>query len=184
MFVLVRAPGRSRPAGTDGSARSFLSRATHHARRHASPALRWHNENRLDNSGTLTAAGATARPDNHERRESAGVSRHLRRTLSHSLYRLLQSRPQLIKSGAVGAWQRPYHHINCRQFRQYLCSRQLSHPPLHRIAIHRRVAEARHDHADPRAIQRGSEVSHLKQRGANSLPLNTYGLEVSFARQS
>jgi hypothetical protein len=44
------------------------------------------------------------------------------------------------------------------------------------------MTEPRHDHTDPRAMQRGSDVSHLKLRGANSLPLDTCGLEISLTR--
>ena len=182
--MLVRAPGRSRPAGTDGSVRCVLPPAIHHAKRHASPALRWHSENRLDNSDTPPAATETARPDNHERGGSAGVSRRrLRVTMRQLLEHLPHRCPQLVKTGAVRTRHGAKHDIHGAQGRQQFGSCQVAQSPLHRVAVHRRVSEPGHDDPDARVMQRGSEVSHLELRGANSLPLNTNSLDLPFASQ-
>ncbi len=183
--MLVRAPGRSRPAGTGDTAQCVLARATHHAKRHASPALRWHNENRLENSDTTPARGVTTPPDIHERRESTQVSRCILLAAARQLSaRMLHGSAQRVVARIIGAWKGANHQVERRHAREQFRARQIPQPAFYFIARHRGLAEAWHNDAHPRATQRGSEVSHLKLGGANSLPLNTDGLEVPFARQS
>lgn len=183
--VLVRAPGRIRPGGTGDTARFVSRRAIRHAKRRVSRALRWRSGNTWDSSDMPPAIMETTLPDTRVRVGSTAVSRGaFLRSPRKSPFDTLHCGPQGVEAHAISAWQRANHGINRWHDGEQLDARQFAEPALQSVSCHGRMAKSRNDHAHTRAMQRGSDVSHLELRGANSLPLNAYCLKVSLTRQT
>jgi len=141
------------------------------------------------------ATSAKAPPDTPEREGSTEVSRIPRCPIlwySVVLCVLLfysgayapHFTPQRLEVQRVSARQRANHRINRRHERKQFDAHDFAKPTLQSVSCHRRMTKSRNDHAHTRAMQRGSDVSHLELGGANSLPLNAYCLKVSLTRQS